>query len=42
VTPISEDAPFGEQDARFWDWVFASIVAVIVLGLIVWGVVSLL
>jgi hypothetical protein len=38
VTPMSEDAPFGDQDARFWDWVLVCLIAVIVIGLIAWGI----
>jgi hypothetical protein len=34
--PISYDAPYGEEDARFWDWVLTVLVAAVALGVIVW------
>jgi hypothetical protein len=38
----SSDAPQGPEDARFWDWVLASLLSVIVVGLLVWGLTALL
>jgi hypothetical protein len=35
VTPVTEDAPYGDQDARFWDWVLLGLVAVIAIGVII-------
>jgi hypothetical protein len=35
VTPVSEDAPYGEQDARFWDWVLLGLLGVVAIGVIV-------
>jgi len=35
VTPISHDAPFGDQDARFWDWVLWVVIGMIVVGVLV-------
>ena len=29
-TPISHDAPLGEQDAHFWDWVASGLVIVLI------------
>jgi len=34
-TPMSEDAPFGEEDARFWDWVAAVLIVVVLIGIAV-------
>jgi hypothetical protein len=42
TTPISEDAPFGPQDARFWDWMLAGVIAVIIIGLAVWGLTAII
>jgi hypothetical protein len=36
----SRDAPYGEEDARFWDWVAATLVAAVVIGLVVLGIVA--
>jgi hypothetical protein len=42
TTPISEDAPLGPEDARFWDWVLAGFIAAIVIGLAVWGATAVI
>ncbi len=39
-TPESRDAPYGPEDARFWDWVAATVVAAVVIGLVVLGIVA--
>ncbi len=36
-TPTSADAPLGEQDAKFWDWVLIGIITVVITALVVWG-----
>jgi hypothetical protein len=41
TTPISEDAPLGPEDARFWDWVLAGFIAVIVIGVVVWALTAI-
>jgi hypothetical protein len=35
--PVSRDAPYSDQDARFWDWVVVTLVVVIIVGFGVWG-----
>jgi len=35
VTPISEDAPYGDQDAKFWDWVLIGLLVAILIGVLV-------
>jgi hypothetical protein len=39
---MSVDAPVGEQDAQFWDWVLAAVIALIVIGVAVWGLAAIL
>jgi hypothetical protein len=31
---VSEDAPYGDQDARFWDWMLICLLGVIVIGVV--------
>ena len=38
--PISYDAPYGDEDARFWDWVLAVVLATVAVGVLVWLVVT--
>jgi len=38
--PMSYDAPYDDEDARFWDWVAATLIAVFVVGLVVFGIVA--
>jgi hypothetical protein len=38
LVPASRDAPYGEVDARFWDWVVATILAVVVIAGVVLAV----
>jgi hypothetical protein len=40
-TPMSEDAPFGEEDARFWDWVAAILIMTVVIGVVVAVVIAM-
>jgi hypothetical protein len=35
VSPISEDAPYGDQDAKFWDWVLFGLLGAVALGVVV-------
>ncbi len=39
-TPLSEDAPYEDEDAHFWDWMLTGLVTAFAIGLIVWLVVS--
>jgi len=34
----SQDAQFGPQDARLWDWVAFGVIATIINGFAVWGI----
>lgn len=40
--PMSEDAPFDEEDAQFWDWVATVLIGGVLVGLVLWGIISLL
>ena len=33
-TPISHDAPIGEEDAHFWDWVASAIAVVLIAAFV--------
>jgi len=35
--PLSEDAPYSDQDARFWDWVAATALSLLLVGAVVLG-----
>lgn len=37
-TVTSEDAPYEDQDAQFWDWMTAILVVTIIVGFAVWGI----
>lgn len=37
-TVTSEDAPYEDQDAHFWDWTLAVLIMVVVGGFAVWGI----
>lgn len=37
-TPMSRDAPYGDEDAHFWDWTAAVLIIAIVAGFAVWGI----
>jgi len=39
-TPISTDAPNTDEDARFWDWLAATLLAAVVIGLVSFGIVA--
>lgn len=38
-TPMSRDAPMGEEDARFWDWIASALVVgfAVAVGLVAFG-----
>jgi len=36
----SRDAPYGEEDARLWDWVAAVIVLIAIVGFAVWAITA--
>jgi len=36
----SQDAQFGPQDARLWDWVAFGVIATIINGFAVWGILG--
>jgi len=40
TTPMSEDAPYGDEDARFWDWIAATLLAAIGVAVVVWLIVT--
>jgi len=37
---MSEDAPYGDEDARFWDWIAATLLAAIGVAVVVWLIVT--
>jgi hypothetical protein len=41
TTPISDDAPLGPEDARFWDWVLAGVIAAIAIGVLTWALTAI-
>ena len=38
----SQDAPFSPQDARFWDWVAVGVIATIIIGFAIWGILAVM
>jgi hypothetical protein len=41
-TPISTDAPYSDEDARFWDWMLAGLIVAVILGVVISLLVALL
>jgi hypothetical protein len=39
-TPISTDAPYSDEDAHFWDLMFAGLLGIVALGVVVWLLVA--
>lgn len=36
----SQDGQFALHDARFWDWIAFGVIAMIMIGFVVWGILT--
>ena len=38
---MSEDAPYEDEDAHFWDWVAAILIVAVIVAFAVWAISAL-